>query len=690
MGTFSQLYVYYIIHNTWHAIEKNFQPKSTLPTIMSNSSISDYVSYLPDYQVLICLSCQWCLSPINDRVQIHFRNKHKSIPLSTRKEIIEYSESINIVDPKNVRLPLIDIAPIEGLEVFSGWRCKEKSVNNPSEICRECCTTEVSIEKHCRDDHGWTASKGITWTKQSFQTFFRGNLIKYFPIITLENDESEHILPIEHLVNSLLKETEQHDEIHRRVANKVADSQNLVTLTPWLRRTGWPRMFEGRDMKDLANLVRVPDKAEVQLKAVCESVARVIKNCTFGVMDCDDRNWNLILFWLASPEQGKADSRPFRTYFKDNTINLYTSYWQQLFCFCLRILGDESTYGAEFKSMQRMLLEKLREMVELEDLTDKELDKTVQQLSVEMITHSDWSAKKSVLRYFCGILGYNVSMKQWRRPVHYTNILAGLQYCIRVIMLEHALPQEDRNQYSNSFKEDPLTIFLHVHDAWLVEGKPSPFNYIHKLLNYGMATAKDAGGRDRVRWSADGRRMYFDDRVLEIWRWKKFIQNLLDEAEELLNTKLLFREGKYIPLIDLHKYTDDPNLADAGYYFAVDEVKQGRKRVMQNLQKSDKWGDMIEIHGDGITFDMTKVNEYEAHDRKFREKLLVLVNTTCGLSGRGTETSSILYMNTMNGLRNILVEDGQIMIVSEFHKSMAVMDDIKVSKIKIRSLLIIR
>ena len=274
-------------------------------------------------------------------------------------------------------------------------------------------------------------------------------------------------------------------------------------------------------------------------------------------------------------------------------------------------------------------------------------------------------------------------MKQWRRPCHYTNILAGLQYCIRVIMLEHALPQDSRGRYPDAYAQDPLMTFRQVREAWLVDGEPSPFNYIHKLLNYGMAAAKDAGGRDRVRWSHDKRRLYFDDRVLEIWRWKKFVQNLLNETEELLNTRLLFREGKHIPPIDLYKYTDDPNLSHAGHYFARNEVKQGRKRVMQNLRKSDKWTEMMEVHGDGISLNAAGVDEYEAQDRKFREKLLVLINVTCGLSGRGTETSSLLYMNMTNGLRNILIEDGQIMLVSEFHKSMAVMDDVKVSKAEI-------
>ena len=142
-------------------------------------------------------------------------------------------------------------------------------------------------------------------------------------------------------------------------------------------------------MKELVKLIRLSDKREIQLKTVCESIGRVIKDCTIGVMNCEDRNWNLISFWLISPEQKKPDLRSFRTYFKDSTIDVYTSYWQQFFCFCLRILGEESTYGAEFKLRQRKELKKLRDMMELKDFTVKKLNTMMRELSVQMIMHSD-------------------------------------------------------------------------------------------------------------------------------------------------------------------------------------------------------------------------------------------------------------------------------------------------------------
>ena len=84
---------------------------------ISNPSISSYISYLPDYHTFICLSYQCYISLINNGVRLHFRGKHKSIPLRIHNEIIEYPESISLVNPKDVTLPLMDIELIEGLEV---------------------------------------------------------------------------------------------------------------------------------------------------------------------------------------------------------------------------------------------------------------------------------------------------------------------------------------------------------------------------------------------------------------------------------------------------------------------------------------------------------------------------------------------------------------------------------------------
>jgi hypothetical protein len=119
----------------------------------------------------------------------------------------------------------------------------------------------------------------------------------------------------------------------------------------------------------------------------------------------------------------------------------------------------------------------------------------------------------------------HVGIKQWKRPSRYTPILAGLQF-IRLVMPERALPQGTRDdRFPNVFRADPLTMFKRVRDNWLVDGEPSPFNYIHKFLNYRMNAAKDAGGRCNglqldVRCTLAEGHWKRETR----WRWFKYIQ----------------------------------------------------------------------------------------------------------------------------------------------------------------------
>jgi len=246
--------------------------------------------------------------------------------------------------------------------------------------------------------------------------------------------------------------------------------------------------------------------------------------------------------------------------------------------------------------------------------------------------------------------------------------------------LEHSLPTDKRDEMSDT-GVNPMPIFHSMREEWLVEGEPSPFNYIHKLLNYGYVLGKDYKTRSRIRWSVDGKRLYFDGRGLEIKKWKKFVHELLGMAEEMMSKHLLFQEDGQIPETDLNAIIDNPDKSDAGYYFVLEEgdaFKKGRQRMIERLRGSEKWSDMIDDLGDKFAWIQAEVDNYLRWDEKFRELLCILIILTCGQTGRGTEMTSSSYMNTMDGDRSVLIEDGQMMFLTEYHKSLAMMDEVKV------------
>ena len=157
------------------------------------------------------------------------------------------------------------------------------------------------------------------------------------------------------------------------------------------------------------------------------------------------------------------------------------------------------------------------------------------------------------------------------------------------------------------------------------------------------------------------------------------MQELLETVEGLLSQQLFMEDGE-LPAIDLN-VMDDPSNHEAGHYWVLDEEnawQNARSRIIECLKTSDCWDRLVDVEGDGLSWNAAGVHEYEAKDVKLRELLAILMMIVCGLSGRGTELTSLRYVNTVDGDRGIYVEDGQIMFITEYHKSMALMDDVKV------------
>jgi len=221
--------------------------------------------------------------------------------------------------------------------------------------------------------------------------------------------------------------------------------------------------------------------------------------------------------------------------------------------------------------------------------------------------------------------------------------------------------------------------FRHYRDKWLIEGEGTPFNYVHKLLNYGYVVSKNSKTRSSIRWSADEKQMYFKGRRLEIQEWKRFVHSLLQSAEEVMSRELLFRTDDLIPNVNLNNIVEDPCREDAEYYFVLENaeaMKTGRRTLLSNMKKTEAWNRFVKIERGKIVYAEKEVKEYEHKVMEFLELLCCLCIMTCGQSGRGTEVTSLQYKNTMSTIRGILVEDGQIMLVTEYHKSQAVTDQV--------------
>ena len=107
---------------------------------------------------------------------------------------------------------------------------------------------------------------------------------------------------------------------------------------------------------------------------------------------------------------------------------------------------------------------------------------------------------------------------------------------------------------------------------------------------------------------------------------------------------------------------------------------------MLELCKSDKWKTIM----DGkMVMKKEATDKYTKHNTEFRELILLAINWTCGQTGRGMEMLSVLYKNKMSATRNVMIENGLIVIETEYHKLQNITDNIKVYRFGSSEILII-
>src|SRR4051812_37207020 len=98
-----------------------------------------------------------------------------------------------------------------------------------------------------------------------------------------------------------------------------------------------------------------------------------------------------------------------------------------------------------------------------------QLEQALFNLSVSLICHSDYAKEPSSLIYYTRIHGYNIDYKQWRKPQDYTTILAGIQFCIQIIMLKLALLTDSQDEFTEHSTLTPVIKFREIR-KWLING----------------------------------------------------------------------------------------------------------------------------------------------------------------------------------------------------------------------------
>ncbi len=152
-------------------------------SIPTQSPIPPFLEFLPQCRVILCRghACCFTLSSI----ERHLRNIYylESCLEKAGRMHLDAIQTLDVAfDQTAVRIPLETASRINGLEVFSGYRC-----DHPT--CDFICVSVHVARGHCKT-HGWHIRRGqkksVSYTKVFFQKLLKQRTrLSYFVVARL-------------------------------------------------------------------------------------------------------------------------------------------------------------------------------------------------------------------------------------------------------------------------------------------------------------------------------------------------------------------------------------------------------------------------------------------------------------------------------------------------------------------------
>ncbi|KAK2684336.1 hypothetical protein QWA68_016833, partial [Fusarium oxysporum] len=383
-------------------------------------------------------------------------------------------------------------------------------------------------------------------------------------------------------------------------------------------------------------------------------------------------------------------------------MDRYLGYMKRFLCYCLNVLSLEeevllADHGFRFTPAQRADLEKLWAYLQGEEDEETEGNDETEEDEIEgdrpssshrrrshnspnsdeglqerILQRLDGDPFVSPLWHFVGVLGIDGETGQLR-PAHlFTYVLAGLVFIGRALLGEWAIPTRERGGM-----EDLTQRFAQVRDAWLCKATYSPMGYILSLLLFGKKIARETGSRLMVSWSKQGEMMYFMGKAILMENLRTMVARMTADAEDLLWGQLMFKEGNderfVIPLAGIE---DDLTQTRRGQSFIHRNGLAGKEvEMLEDLIASSRKTDLLDQTGE---WKWAGIRKYLKLVKRFEEFLLLLAHITGGQPSRGEEITGLRLINGINRDRNIFIIDGEVVLVMQYHKSLAHFDSPKV------------
>ncbi|KAK7947162.1 uncharacterized protein PG986_011483 [Apiospora aurea] len=656
--------------------------------------------------VVLCLLCGVGVGA----AAAHFRNRHRFTGARLQRVLARCgSVEGGARDPATVALPADGGAAVEGLARLAGYACARDG-------CAYRTVNYNNMRHHARKAPHADAADGRTspgWTRVTLQSYTPGRHARYWIVAADDDDDDDDNDDDdeekqdgegsgepgdgwEQMLAAYSTQLAAEEAAQRRVAEAPA---GLDGDSVWVREMGWARHLAGKDLVALyeasAGPVSRAVRAKLRDRGARAEQARLARLA--GAFDGEVARslervaWvpHETLRWLESIDPSKPAGRPFRAKEHADTMTRYRGYWQRYLCYCVRAHGlgrqeAEAQRGVRFADRQWDALadvvdalEEEEEKEEEDDAADGEgrdarglLGRAVFQFCVYSLQQKlGGRIFESPLLHFAAVLGIDVERRAWRAAKNYTNQLAGLLWCGRVLLLEAAF--EGQPDDAEAVDVDAVEHFKQEHRAWLADGSHTPVSTIVRWMAYGKGFRRQEGGTSAVRWETGPEKeiLYYFGQRIRLGAFRQGACAVVDEAEALLGELCFGGWGALAASLDLARVVDTVMFEGAGRSFATHEanrwLRPGHARLAE-LARAALWDGKRRRWRNG------PVREWLGRLQAFRRAHLVNTHVWGGQPGRGPEIMTLRHGDTQQLLRNVFVLDGEVMLVTDRDKNKAI------------------
>jgi hypothetical protein len=309
---------------------------------------------------------------------------------------------------------------------------------------------------------------------------------------------------------------------------------------------------------------------------------------------------------------------------------------------------------------------------------------------------------ESGLIHFLAVLGINPDTLRLRTAPEYSSLLGSLMYCMRVLTAEAFLPSEHRNNQG----EVETCSLLQQRSRYLVDGSHSLISVMLSLLLYAkfVSLRTPSGIAGSMWWSLDWQTFFLKGRPIELSRFRTMAQGIVVETAQVLWEQLLWvgkkeekQEENARLSAELAAIQDDVTIVRRGVSFlSPARLQEGEKWMLKRLASVPaarrlykQRGSTVEREEESeesrerdsrkpVQWRIQEVRRHLRHMERFLELLCLAVHIAGGQPARGPELLSVRWRNGALQDRNLYVIDGQVALVTRYHKTQSQWDKPKV------------